>query len=66
MLTVAGRTGTVIDSVDLVDGALTYTTGAAKGLIEGPRQAKPSLTDSDLYDLADGASNGYFTITSGT
>lgn len=66
MLTVKGRTGTVIDTVDLVDGALTYTTAAARSLIEGPRQAKPSLTDGELYDLADGASNGYFTITSGT
>lgn len=64
MLTVTSRrTGVVLDTVTLVDDVLTYSTGAAKALVEGPRNVKPALTDRELYALAADTSNGYFTIT---
>lgn len=66
MLTViAQSTGHVIDSVTLVDGVLTYSTGVARPYVEGARGVKPSLTDAELYALAADSSNGYITIKSG-
>lgn len=63
MLTViAQSTGHVLDSVSLVDGVLTYSSGAARPVVEGPRRVKPALTDADLYALAADTSNGYITI----
>lgn len=57
------RSGRVLDTVTLADGLLTYSTGAARDLIEGPRRANPNLTDGRLFELATGWSNGYLTIT---
>lgn len=63
MLTVTSRrSGAVIDTVTLVEGALTYSTGAARALVEGPRNVKPALTDAELYALAADTSNGYIAI----
>lgn len=64
MLQVTGRNGHAIDSVTLVDGVLTYATGKAKALVEGPRNVKRTLTDAELYALAADTSNGYITIRS--
>lgn len=64
MLRVTGRNGAAIDEVTLVDGVLTYATGRAKALVEGPRGMKPALTDAELYALAADTSNGYITFTS--
>jgi hypothetical protein len=63
MLLVTGRSGHVLDDVTLADGVLTYTTGAARPFVEGPRGVKPALSDAELYALAADTSNGYVTIT---
>jgi hypothetical protein len=65
MLTVTGRSGHVLDSVTLVAGSLTYSSGVSRPYVEGARRVKADLTDADLYALAAGTSNGYITIKTG-
>jgi hypothetical protein len=57
------RNGNVLDSVDLHDGRLTYSSGVAREYVEGARRIKPGLTDAELYALAADTSNGYITIS---
>ena len=57
------RNGAEIDRVSLVDGKLTYATGAARAIVEGRRNKYPDLTDQRLYELAAGSSNGYIAIS---
>lgn len=55
--------GRELDRVSLVDGKLTYATGAAQDIVEGPRRKFTDLTDERLYELAADSSNGYIKIS---
>lgn len=63
MLVVTGNDGHVLDHVSLVGGKLTYGTGRAQRIVEGPRNKFPDLSDERLYELAAGWSNGYIKIS---
>jgi hypothetical protein len=63
LVVTAARDGHVLDEVRLEAGRLTYSTGRAKTVVEGPRNKFPDLTDERLYELAAGWSNGYITIS---
>lgn len=65
------KTGKVIDRITLDDGELTYETGAARQVFEGPRAAHPDWTDEQVFGYfaptdpaLPGWSNGYLQVVS--
>jgi hypothetical protein len=61
------KDGTVHDTIDLVDGKLTFSTGAARRMFNNMRRSRSRLqgvevTDAQLFEAFTDWSNGYITI----
>jgi len=56
-------TGAELDRVSLVNGKLVFATGKAEGLFTGLRKVRPPLSDTAMFSLRTGWSNGYLRFT---
>ena len=62
LVVISLSTGAELDRLTLVDGKLTYLTGRAQSVFDGLRNARPDLSDEELFKLRTDWSNGYWQI----